>query len=188
MLLLAAVREELGDLDGEVLGIGAVVAAARAAALLALHRPDAVLMIGTGAAYRNGPAIGSAVTASRVGLASGAAAMGLGYVPRPPAAVLAHESLLSQIDLPRVDVLTVAAVTTDPTLAERLADGWSVEHVEAYGVALACHLAGVPFAGIFGIASRAGLDAHAQWLTHRDAAQEAARSAAHAFLARRREP
>ena len=76
----------------------------------------------------------------------------------------------------------MGAVTTDPTLAERLADGWSVEHVEAYGVALACQLAGVPFAAIFGIASRAGTDAHAQWLTHRDAAQEAARKAARLLL------
>jgi nucleoside phosphorylase len=177
MLLLAAVREELGDLPGEVVGIGPVVAAARAATILERRKPSAVALIGTAGAYPGGPAIGVAIVAQMVGLSPGVAAMGLGYVPRPPAPVPGDEGLLAKLSLPRHHVLTTGAVTTDLTLARRLADGWEVEHLEGFGVAVACQNAGIPFIAVLGISNLVGPEAHAQWLTHRDAAQEAARAA-----------
>lgn len=188
MLLVAAAAEELGDLDGEVVGVGPVVAAARAATLLATRRPDFVVMLGTGGSYEGGPAIGEAIASSRVGLSYGVAAMGLGYVPRPPAPVVADESLLQRLDVPRHAVLTTGAITTDHTLAERIADGYTVEHLEAFGVALACHQAGVPFVAVLGISNEVGADAHTQWLTHRDEAQQAARRAIAPLLATSEEP
>jgi purine-nucleoside phosphorylase len=176
MLLVAAAIEELGQLEGHTVGVGPVVAAATAAALLERLKPDAVILIGTGGAYPGGPKIGTAVVSRKLGLSYGVAAMGLGYVPRPPRPVDANLELLSRLDgVPRYNVLTVGAVTTDNTLATRLSDGWEVEHLEAYSVALACHLAKIPFAAVLGITNRVGPDAHAQWLTNRDAAQEAAR-------------
>jgi purine-nucleoside phosphorylase len=162
LLLVAAAREELGELDGFVLGVGPVVAAARAATLIAERRPDYVVLIGTGAAYPGGPPIGTAVAATRVGLSYGVAAMGLGYVPRPPAPVLADEALLARLDLPRHHVLTTGAVTTDLTLAERISDGYTVQHLEAFGVADACRQAGVPFVAVVGVANEVGPDAHTQ--------------------------
>lgn len=177
MLIMAAAREELGDLDGAVVGVGAVVAAARTAAILAERRPDSVLLIGTSGSYPGGPPIGTAIAARRVALSYGVAAMGLGYVPRPPAPVSCDESLLRGLDLPWFDMLTTGAITTDLTLAERIADGFLVEHLEAFGVAIACKQAGVPFAAVVGISNKVGPDAHTQWLTHRDAAQTAARRA-----------
>jgi purine-nucleoside phosphorylase len=172
---MAAVREELGDLDGVSLGIGPVLAAAAAAAVIERYRPAGVVLVGTCGAYRREPAIGTAIVAARFGLAFGVAAMGLGYVPRPPAPIGADEALLERLVGPRASVLTCGAVTTDPTLAERLADGWDVEHLEAFGVAAACQAAGIPFAAVLGVANLVGPDAHTEWLTHRDAAQEAAR-------------
>ncbi|TNE87141.1 MAG: hypothetical protein EP330_19425 [Deltaproteobacteria bacterium] len=177
MLFLAAVREELGELEGEVVGIGPILAAARAAEILARRKPDSVVLIGTGGAYAGGPAIGEAIVASRVGMSYGVAAMGLGYVPRPPAPVECAPELIERIDLPAHHVLTVSAITTDPTLADRIRDGWTVEHMEAFGVALACRNAGVPFTAVLGITNDVGPEAHTQWLTHRDAAQDAARKA-----------
>ncbi len=177
MLLLAAAREELGDLDGEVVGIGAVNAAARTATLLARLRPEAVLLVGTGAAYPGGPEVGTAVCAARVGLSYGVAVMGLGYLPRPPAPVACEPALTASLDLLHVPVLTVGAVTTDSVLAARQADGWDVEHMEAFGVALACAQQEVPFAAVIGIACHAGAHAHAHWLMNRDAAQRVAREA-----------
>jgi purine-nucleoside phosphorylase len=103
--------------------------------------------------------------------------MGLGYTPRPPDPVICDPSLLSGVELPTLDVLTVAAITTDPLLAQRLSDGWQVEHLEAFGVALACQQAGIPFALVLGISNVVGPEAHMQWLTHRNAAQDAARAA-----------
>lgn len=177
MLLLAAVREELGELPGFTVGIGPVAAAAGAAALLAEHRPSAVILIGTCGAYTNGPAVGTAIVAERVGLAFGVAAMGLGYVPRPPAPIPCARELVELVPGPRASVLTCGAVTTDPILASRLADGWTCEHLEAFGVATACQAAGVPFVAVLGVANAVGPDAHAEWLANREVAQAAAREA-----------
>jgi len=177
MLLLAAAREELGELAGEAVGLGPVVSASRAASIVGQRAPEAVVLVGTAGAYPGGPPIGAAVASRRVGLSWGVAVMGLGYVPRPPRAVEAAAEMLDLLDLPRHDVLTVGAVTTDLTLAERLADGWTVEHLEAFGVAYACQRHGVPFVAVLGIANQVGPDAHAQWLMNREAAREAARRA-----------
>lgn len=177
ILLVAAAREELGELPGEPLGVGPVAAGVRMARLLAERQPSGVVLIGTAGSYAGGPAIGAACKVRRVGLVDGVAMMGLGYTPRPPAPIPCNPRLLSYIDLPACDVLTVGAITTDPLLTERLRDGWQVEHLEAFGAAFACVDAGVPFAAVLGIANRVGPDAHAQWLTHRSAAQAAAREA-----------
>ncbi len=183
MLLLAAAREELGDLDGEVVGVGPVVAAARTARILAERKPDRVILLGTGGAYEGGPPVGAAIASARVGMSYGVATLGMGYVPRAPQPVDGDPELLDRLALPRHHVLTVSAVTTDPHLARRLSDGWTVEHLEAFAVALACREARVPFVAVLGISNTVGADAHVQWLTHRDAAQQAARDAVAALLA-----
>jgi purine-nucleoside phosphorylase len=177
ILFVAAVREELGDLPGEPLGIGPVLSAARMARVLAEQRPSGVVMVGTAGAYPGGPAIRKVCKARRVGLADGAAAMGLGYTPRPPVPIPCDRRLFSKVDAVEGDVLTVGAVSTDMVLAGRLSDGWQVEHLEAFGAAAACFDAGVPFLAVLGIANKVGPEAHAQWLVHRNAAQDAARAA-----------
>ncbi len=184
ILVVAAVAEELGDLPGRTVGIGPVVAAANASRILGQLQPDAVVLVGTAGSYAGGPPIGTACAARQVGLADGAAMMGLGYVPRPPAPVRCDPRLLGLApDLVRVDVLTTGGVSTDPLLAQRMADTWQVEHLEAFGVAAACIAHGLPFLAVLGIANRVGPDAHAEWLTHRNAAQAAARAAVRAMLA-----
>lgn len=177
MLVVAAALEELGELGGEVVGVGPIPAATRAAALLARIRPSAVVLIGTAGAYARGPAVGSVIAASRVGLTWGVAALGLGYVPRPPAPIPCDAGLLDRLDLPRHAVLTTGAITTDPALALRFGDGWTVEHLEAFSVAHACQEAGVPFVAVLGIANVVGPDAHLEWLANRDATQAATRAA-----------
>ena len=183
ILFVAATREELGDLPGETLGLGAVNAAARAATLITQDRPDGVVLLGSCGSYPGGPTIGEAVIARRVGLSSGVAAMGLGYVPSPPEAVSCDEQLVERLPHKRVDALTVHAITTDPVLAQRLSDGWDVEHLEAFGVARACAVAGVPFSAVLGVASEVGPDAHTHWLLHRQDALIAARAAVTPLLA-----
>ena len=178
LLIVSATREELGDLPGQPLGLGAVVAAARMGALVERERPDAVVMLGTGGAYpRGGPALGSAIAGRRFGLSAGVAALGLGYVPHPPAPIEADAGLLGLLHLPQVDVLTVQAITTDADLADRLSDGWQMEHMETYGAAWACARSGVPFVAVLGVTSLVGPDAHTQWLLHRHEAQARAREA-----------
>lgn len=185
MLALAAVTEELGDLTGVPVGIGPVVAAASTARILAEREPAAVLLIGTCGAYPGRGAIGDVVVSERVGFGSGIAALGLGYVPRPPSPLHCDPELIAAFGARRASVLTASAVSTDPDLVERLGDGWDVEHMEAFGVAWACKEAGVPFVAVLGIANIVGPDAHVEWLTHREAAQDVAREAARAVLTAR---
>lgn len=182
LLVLAAVREELGELEGEMVGIGPVEAAARSAALLETRRPSHVVLLGSAGAYAGGPAVGTAVASRQLGLSWGVAALGLGYVPGAPPTLRGDPEMLSRVDVPAHDVLTVGAITTDPDLAARLSDGWTVEHMEAYAVAVACHHARIPFLAVLGIANDVGPDAHVQWLTHRDEAQSAARRAVRTLM------
>ncbi len=154
-----------------------MVVASRLARILARDQPDGVIMIGTAGSYPDGPRIGEACVARRVGLSHGVAVMGLGYVPRPPAPIPCDPRLLSRVNLDPVDVLTVGAITTDAVLAGRLGDGWQVEHLEAFGAAEACSQAQVPFLAVLGISNRVGPEAHTQWLAHRSEAQAAAREA-----------
>ncbi len=174
ILLVSAVVEELGGHPGQPLGVGPVVTAARMATLLREHQPAGVVMVGTAGAYSSSHGIGTAVVAERVGLSEGVAAMGLGYVPRAPQPLACDPGLLEQLAGPRASVLTVSAITTDAVLAGRLSDGWQLEQMEAYGAAVACAQAEVPFAAVYGISNVVGPDAHTQWLAYRHQAQECA--------------
>lgn len=181
-LLVAAVAEELHPLPGTALGVGPVRAALGASA--ALTAPcDAVILIGTAGAYPGGPPIGTVVAARRVGLGDGTAAAGLGYVPLPPAAHLTDARLRTLSGQVEADVLTVPAITTDPTLTATFATDWQVEHLEAWSVAEAAARHGVPFIALLGISNVVGPDAHAQWKANRHAAEAAARDAASTLIA-----
>ncbi|MFT5684878.1 MAG: futalosine hydrolase [Myxococcota bacterium] len=177
ILIVSAVREELGNLPGHPVGVGAVQAAVAATLIIREHAPDGVVMMGTAGAYPGGPRVGEAVVAYRVGQAQGLSVMGLGYTPRAPAPIPADPRLMARFDVPRVGVLSVDAISTDATLARRLADDWQVEQLEAFGVAYACAAAGVPFTMVFGITHRVGPEAHTHWLTNRVIARRAARIA-----------
>lgn len=192
--VVAATREELGGLAGTALGVGMVAAAAAAAKLLEAESPSAIVLVGSAGSYASGPDLGALVLSKRVGLASTAAALGLGYVPREPPPIATEEGLAqallrgsgrAKLAAYRADVLSTLAITTDPALATRHSHGWQVEHLEAYGVAHACAAAGVAFAAVLGIANRVGPDAHKEWLHHRAQAEGRARRLVERLLAER---
>ena len=185
-MLVAAVAAELGPLPGVALGVGPIRAACTLARLLAERRPSAVLLVGSCGAYDPAHPLGVARVSRRLGWADGAAAAGLAYVPAPPPALEADPGLRAALGIEAADVLTLASICADVGLSARLAGGggpWALEHMEAYGAALACADAGVPFAAVLGVANHVGPGAHAQWLAHRGDAEAAARAAVSAFLA-----
>lgn len=185
MLVVAAVRAELADLNGETLGVGPVRAAAAMATLLAKRTPQAVVLVGSAGAYHDRPQVGEPIVAHPMGFSSPGAEAGLGYVPLAPEPIPGDPRLLERLDLPRRAVLTTPAITTDPALAARLGRLWAVEHMETWGAAWACQQAGVPFVAVLGIANRVGPDAHAEWVANRARAEAAARDAIRPLLERR---
>lgn len=182
--VVAAVREELGGIDGAALGVGVVPAGIAAARLLSAERPDAVVLVGTAGAYGDVP-VGAVMAARRVGLVSGTATLGLGYVPLAPAPLDTDAALRAALALPEADVATLVAITTDPALAGRIGTDWQIEHMEAYGVAAACAAAGVPFAAVLAVTNRVGPAAHAEWRANRESCQRAAVAAVARVLASR---
>lgn len=171
--LVCATSEELGPFPGLELGLGSVRVAAKLAAHLERTRPQAVVIVGTAGSLPGGPPVGSVVTAKRIGFSPGVAAMGMGYVPKPAPPIYCDPTLVGSLGLHEVDVLTVGAVTTDSVLVNRLSDGWQCEQMEAYGAALACQQAKIPFAALYSIANLCGPEAHSQWLAHVAEAREA---------------
>lgn len=185
VLYVAAVPEELGDLPGgEALGVGMVMAGIAMAELLATRAargalPSQVVLVGTAGAYPDGTGaprapLGSVAAAGSVALASASAVTGRGYVPRAPAPL----GLRTPPEVPALRVACATAITTDPAAARALAEQADLEHMELFGVALACARASVPLTALLGVTNLVGPGAHAAWRTHRDAAEAAARAVA----------
>lgn len=173
-MIVAAVEAELGPLPGRALGVGPLRAAATMARLLAEERPEYVILIGSAGAYSRAHPIGAAFVCASLGTLDGAAALGLAYSPLAPGPLSADPALCARLRAPTARVLTVSAITTDLRLRDALASGWDLEHLEAYGAALACAAAQVPFAAVLGVSNEVGPAAHAQWTAHRGAAERAA--------------
>lgn len=183
-MFVAAARYELGSIDGFELGVGPIRAAATTARLLALHTPKSVVLIGTAGTYRRDHGTPSVIVARKVGWGHTATLCGVGYVPLPPDPLWTDPGLRTVCDTSLADVLTVGAITTDPTIARTWSEEWDVENMEAYGVALAAAQAGVPFLAVLGITNQVGPDAHAQWKTHRAAAEAMVQEQVRPLLAR----
>lgn len=169
-------------------GIGAVDAAAGAAATIARTRPRLILFVGTAGSYGDSPPIGAVAVARRICLAATAVLRGEAYLPGP----MPHD-LTTDAELYRAlrragrtyaaDVATTLGITRRRALATRLAaTGATVENLEAFAVARAAARAELPFAAVLGIANRVGPQAHREWRANADAASAAACAVIQAWL------
>ena len=176
-------------------GIGAVDAAAGAAAAIGRHRPSAIVFVGTAGSYGATPSLGAVAVARTLHLASGSAAAGGSYFPAPMLRRAVADPSLRQALLAAGggaavagDVATPLGITRSRRLAARLAatTAATVENLEAFAVARAAAAATVPFGAVLGIANRVGPAAHDQWLQHQEAATAAACAVVAAWLEDRR--
>jgi purine-nucleoside phosphorylase len=167
-LLLAAFPPELAGLDAApppgwrtaTVGIGAVTAAAATARLLAEHRPDRVLLVGTCGAYDERLRVGELVAAAEAVATSAEERAGRAYRPE---AERARWPATWTLPLPAVAVAVPPAITLSDEVARALAAVAPAEHLELTGVFAACHAAGVPVAAALAVANRVGPGAHAEW-------------------------
>jgi futalosine hydrolase len=168
-------------------GFGPVAAAARAAQLIAEHKPERVLLVGIAGSLDDRLAIGSAhrfdrVACYGVGVGSGGdfvPAAALGWQQWPGDAGDASDQTGGQIgDViscaasdraggEQADLLltacAAAANAEDVRLRLQAFPGAVAEDMEGFAVAFACRLRGVPFDIVRGISNRAGDRDKARW-------------------------
>lgn len=169
-LLLAAFAPELASLDAAppagwrvaTAGVGAVVAAAATARLLAEERPARVLFVGTCGAYDDRLEVGDLLVAEAAIATSVEELEGRAYRPELERARFEATWLLP-VGLPVHAVAVPPAITTSLDGARRLAAIAAAEHLELTGVFAACHAAGVPVAAALAVANRVGPNANAEW-------------------------
>jgi len=155
LLVVAATPEELRGADGAatlVCGVGPVEAAARTAAALAEHRPDALLHVGiAGSLSFDGPVlvIGSEAVYCD---ADDPKWIELRASPAPELVAAARAALPDA----RVEAIGTSARVGGST-------GCEIEAMEGYAVLRAAALAGVPAVEVRAVANAIGEPDRAQW-------------------------
>ena len=168
-LLIAAFPPELAGLDAApppgwrvaATGVGAVVAAAATARLLAEARPSRVLFVGTCGAYDARLSVLD-LFAVRAAIATSLDELE-GRAYRPALEVVRFEATWTVPGLTARDVAVPPAITRTEEGAVRLAAIAPAEHLELTGVFAACRDAGVPVAAALAVANRVGPAAHEEW-------------------------
>lgn len=177
-LLLAAFSPELAGLDaappaGWVVactGVGALAAALETARLVAAHRPDRVLFVGTCGAYDGRLRVGDAFAVAEAVATSVEELEGRAY--RPGIERTCWPATWA-LPLPVYPVAVTPAITRTAAGARALAAVAAAEHLELTGVFAAAHAAGVPVAAALAVANRVGPEAHEEWKAHHAAASDA---------------
>ncbi len=163
-------------------GIGLPMAAAGTMSRIDASRPAGVVLLGTCAAYPGrGLATGQVVVATRMLLGDAAVVAGRAAYPDPMTGQIdTHKVLTSALSMSTTRPVRVAsplAMTMESQLALRLSQqlDCDVEHLEAFGVGLACAPGHVPFAAVLGVSHELGPNGRESWrLNHRSAAHAAA--------------
>jgi len=172
-----------GGVSIELCGFGPVAAAARAAGLIANHRPDRVLLVGIAGRLDDRVPIGSACRFSEVachgiGAGSGvdfrtAASIGWPQWPGEPGAAdqtIGDLIRLETSPLPGdpsagllLTVCAASATAADVALRRAAFPAATAEDMEGFGVAVACRLARIPLEIVRGISNAAGDRDKARW-------------------------
>lgn len=167
----------------ELCGFGPIVAAARTASLVAVHRPQQVVLCGIAGALGDSLQVASAyrfdsVACYGVGVGCGhshksASSVGWRQWPGDGAGQAASLPIGDVIELSKLKsstelrlLLTACAASQDDSdVAHKLAafPQAIAEDMEGFAVAAACQLAGVPVSIVRGISNRAGHREHADW-------------------------
>jgi len=180
-------RELLGaeprsDVLLEPMGIGLVDAGIGLTRCIMTRRPTHVLALGTaGASPRSGLAIGDVIVGQSVRLVDTAVVEGRAALPYGADATFdpAMVDAVFSAGARPCAIANTLGITTDDALATKLAVLATVEHLEAYAVARACHSLGVPCTVVLGIANEVGAKGRDQWRANH--VQASARAAEMAF-------
>jgi nucleoside phosphorylase len=190
-ILGAGLRGRVGErcVVARAVGIGLPDAAVGAARLLAEIAAPVVVLTGTCGAYEGASlALDSVIASRRVYLADALALAGASQYPAPMLTAIDADPLLvesmERAGARPVDVAATLAITVDGAAASSLRQrtGASVEHLEAFAVAMACRRAQRRFVAVLGVANAVGARAREEWRAHQAGASEAAAAAVARWL------
>lgn len=191
---LRGLHQTLGDridgrvadlhVSGKVVGVGMPAAAASASKRVFQLQPRAVVLLGTCGVYpeRDYQPF-DVVVGSSVSLLDHTIAHGAGRFPGPMVTKLdAHAAMSAGLASAReraraAPIASPLSQTRDDRLVSQVRTSYEahVEHLEAFSVATACHLASVPFATVLSITHVVGSYGDDDWRKyHRDATLAAA--------------
>lgn len=167
-LLLAAFPPELGPLrdapprgwETACTGVGALTAAATTARLLAEHRPEAVVFLGSCGRYDGRLGLFDCLWATEAIATSLEEIRGGAY---RPALERTRWTATLEGPLPGRAVAVPPAITRTLEGARALAAIAPVEHLELTGVFAACEAAGVPYGAALVVVNDVGPEAQVQW-------------------------
>ena len=167
------------DAPCELCGFGPVAAAARAASLIALHKPERVILTGIAGTFDPaGLPVGTAAIFPRVimhgvgiGVASGfvsAATLGFQHWPKPGSGPEGSDELVVDAPVPPaagqlLTCCTGSASSEEARLRQDQYPNVVAEDMEGFAVALACRLAGVPLVIARGVSNEVGDRNHDRW-------------------------
>ncbi|MBX3227979.1 MAG: hypothetical protein KIT84_27860 [Labilithrix sp.] len=175
------------DVVLEPMGIGLTDAGVGLTRCIMARRPTHVLALGTaGASARSGLAIGDVVVGQSVRLVEPAVVEGRAALPYATEAAFDSDMVdaVFSAGARPCAIANTLGVTTDEALAAKLAVIAPVEHLEAYAVARACHVLGVPSTIVLGIANFVGARGRDEWkANHVEASAKAAEVAFKALAA-----
>ena len=185
----ALAREPAGvRLVIEPVGIGPVDTAARVTRCILQHDPRLVVLLGTcGGAPGSGLAIGDVIGGTMVRLVDPSVVEGRAAMPYADAAIALDREASDAVAASggrSASIANTLGITTDDAVATKLAPLGDVEHLEAYGVARACELAGVRCAVVLGVANVVGAHGREEWRANHVAASARAADVAWSALVR----
>lgn len=170
----------------EAVGIGLVDTTAGMARCILHHSPTHVFLIGTcGASRGSGLSIGDVIVGTSVRLIDPTVVEGRAAMPYAAEAIALDEKMIDAVfaaGAREATIMSTLGITTDDALAAKLAPLAQVEHLESYGVARACHAAGIACGIVLCAANAVGSRGREEWrLHHATASARAAEIAWKAF-------
>lgn len=167
------------DIECALCAFGPIVAAARTVQLIAECRPEKVLLLGIAGGFDDGAEVGTAymfreVACYGVGVGSGdefQTASAMGWAQWSDRGATINERLGLHIPAGRSTVIGELLLTT-PSISSHQGDARRrrelfpraiAEDMEGFGVAVACHLSGVPLTIVRGISNVVGDRDHQNW-------------------------
>ncbi len=159
----------------QLCGFGQIAAAARTSLLIAKYRPERIILVGIAGAFSGRADVGAAyrfrrVTCDGIGVGAGETFHSASDIGWAHFADIGDEIELSGwSDMSSVAegrLLSVCAASQSVSEADARADRFPdavAEDMEAFGVAMACQMHGVPLEVVRGISNEVGDRDHSQW-------------------------